>query len=100
MRRTRLAIFALFWMGWVVVLPFAHHHFVRAPRQETSVQCGGQLCNVSCVACQWESISTTQLAASPQASLPQADAEQPSQVASLPYRLFVVCYSPRAPPLI
>jgi hypothetical protein len=100
MRRTWLAIFALFWMGWVVVLPFAHHHFVRAPRQETSVQCGGQLCNVSCVACQWESISTTQLAASPQAPLPQADAEQPLPVTSLHARLFAVCYSPRAPPLI
>ncbi len=99
MQRTRLAIFALFWIAWVVVLPFAHHHTVRAPRQEKGIQCSGPSCNVSCVACQWESIGTAQLVASPQASLPQADAEQPLQLTSLYYRLFAACYSPRAPPL-
>jgi hypothetical protein len=100
MQRTRLAIFTLFWMVWVVVLPFAHHHVVRAPRQETGIQCSGQSCNVSCVACQWESFSTAQLVASPQASLPQADAEQPLPVTSLHARVFADCYSPRAPPLM
>ncbi len=63
MRRTRLTILALFWLAWVVVLPFAHHHLVRTPRDTASIQCGGSTCFTQCAACQWGATSVAQFAA-------------------------------------
>ena len=101
MRRTRLAIFALFWMGWVVVIPFAHHEgeFVHHP--ERGAQFRVQAEHAECVACHWESSAgTAQLTAVPQATPVLADAETCLHPTLLPQELFAVCHSTRAPPLM
>lgn len=99
MHRTRLTIFTLFWMAWVVVVPFAHHHLVRAPRDSTSIHCGGQPCVVQCVVCQWESTSTAEVKA-PVLVIPALELQETPLVVSPPILLLLLGkFSPRAPPL-
>lgn len=100
MQRTRLSVFALFWMAWVVVLPFAHHHLVRAPRDDTSIHCKGHSSVVQCVACQWESTSTAEVKV-PVLVVPMLEVQKPL-LAFLPsiIRLLLGDQSPRAPPLV
>lgn len=99
MQRTRFAIFALFWMAWVMVLPFAHHHLVRAPREATSVHCGGQSCAVQCVACQWESTSVAEVQPPPLSSPTLETEENPLFHLLSIRRLPLSAASPRAPPV-
>lgn len=100
MHRMRLTIFALFWIAWVVVLPFAHHHLVRPPRDNTSIHCGGQSCVVQCVVCQWESTSTAEVKA-PLLVIPAPELQETPLAVSPPILpLLLENLSPRAPPLI
>lgn len=98
MLRARYTIFVLFWIGWVVVLPFAHHHLVRAPREGTGIHCGEQSCSVQCVACQWESVSTAEVEAAPNTPTPPHDAERFFPISLLNHRIVTSTFSPRAPP--
>lgn len=99
MYRTRLTIFALFWAVWVMVMPFAHHHPVRASRDNTSILCDGQSCVVQCVACQWESTSAAEVKA-PVLVLPTLELQETLLAVSHPIlRLPPGDISPRAPPL-
>ncbi|MGQ9486554.1 MAG: hypothetical protein ACUVTY_05290 [Armatimonadota bacterium] len=100
MHRTRLTIFTLFWMAWVVVVPFAHHHLVRAPRDSTSIHDKGHSSVVHCVACQWEATSTAEVKV-PVLVVTVLEVQKPL-LAFLPsiIRLLLGDQSPRAPPLV
>lgn len=83
----------------MMVLPFAHHHLVRAPRDSTGIHCGGQSCVVQCVACQWESTSTAEMKP-PALVIPALEVQNHPRTLSLPiFRLLPNASSPRAPPL-
>lgn len=99
MSRARLAIFALFWIAWVVLLPFAHHHLVRAPREATAIQCREPSCSAQCVACQWESVSAAEIEQPLLIAPLLRDTERLSLVSLLSYRTVTGASAPRAPPL-
>lgn len=99
MQRTRFAIFALFWIAWVMVVPFVHHHLIRAPREVTSIHCGGQSCATQCVACQWESTSVAEVHTPPLSPPPLEALEQSLFELPLVCHLRLSTASPRAPPV-
>lgn len=99
LHRTRLTIFALFWALWVMVLPFAHHHLVRAPREGIGIHCGGKSCAVQCVACVWGSSSTAEIEQTP-LFVPPLEVPDLSTLASPSVcRILPGGSAPRAPPL-
>lgn len=82
-----------------MVMPFAHHHLMRTPREGTSVHCGGLSCVVQCVACQWETTSVADTHTPLLSSPPLEEAAQPPLDTSPVYRLLLGTPSPRAPPV-
>lgn len=99
MNHRRLFIFALFWIGWVTLLPFAHHHLVRTAHEVLHIESGKE-CAVQCVACHWATNGIAKIEPPLQPAWLCDSWQQPLFIPPLYHRQVVSVSDSRAPPQV